>query len=100
MAIFYHMVIEPKINLLGDTTERKEYISTRQEAAPTGYRCVAICGFHEKPNKVKYPCRSCVYSKACGDNTRTMPCNGRQTKRQQKGDIYENLHKGNQRKTD
>ena len=48
----------------------------------------------------KYPCRSCVYFKACGDNTRTMPCDGRQTKRQQKGDIYENLHKGNQRETD
>ena len=27
-----------------------------------------------------YPCRNCIYFKACGENTRTMPCNGRKTK--------------------
>lgn len=32
----------------------------------------------------KYPCRNCIYFKACGDNTRTMPCKGRQTKSQKK----------------
>lgn len=38
------------------------------------------------PNKVacKYPCRSCVYFEVCGDNMRTMPCDGRQTKSQKK----------------
>lgn len=30
----------------------------------------------------KYPCRNCVYFKACGETTRTMPCNGRQTKKE------------------
>lgn len=30
----------------------------------------------------KYPCRSCVYSKECGDNMRTEYCAGRSTKRQ------------------
>jgi len=29
---------------------------------------------------VQYPCRNCVYFKACGDNMRTMPCEGRMTK--------------------
>lgn len=28
----------------------------------------------------KYPCRGCIYFKVCGENTRTMPCKGRQTK--------------------
>lgn len=32
----------------------------------------------------KYPCRNCVYFKACGDNTRTMPCEERQTKSKKK----------------
>ena len=35
-------------------------------------------------SNVKYPCRNCIYFKACGDNTRTMPCKGRQTKSQHK----------------
>ena len=25
----------------------------------------------------KYPCRRCIYSNACGDNSRTTPCKGR-----------------------
>ena len=33
---------------------------------------------------VKHPCRNCVYFTACGENTRTMPCNGRKTKAEQK----------------
>lgn len=32
----------------------------------------------------KYPCRNCKYFKACGDNTRTMPCKGRKTERKKK----------------
>lgn len=32
----------------------------------------------------KYPCRGCIYFKACGDNSRTHPCEGRQTKSQKK----------------
>lgn len=37
-------------------------------------------------NKImpKYPCRGCVYFQVCGDNTRTHPCEGRQTKTEQK----------------
>ena len=32
-----------------------------------------------KTKEVKNPCRSCIYFKACGSNTRTEPCRGRQT---------------------
>ena len=32
----------------------------------------------------KHPCISCIYFKACGETTRTMPCEGRQTKSQKK----------------
>ena len=28
----------------------------------------------------KHPCIGCIYFKACGENTRTAPCNGRMTK--------------------
>ena len=31
---------------------------------------------------VKYPCRNCVYFKACGESNRTYPCKGRVTKSQ------------------
>ena len=31
-------------------------------------------------NNVKHPCQNCVYFKVCGENTRTVPCNGRMTK--------------------
>lgn len=30
---------------------------------------------------VKHPCQGCVYFKECGNTSRTVPCNGRQTKR-------------------
>lgn len=33
---------------------------------------------------VKHPCVGCVYFTACGENTRTMPCEGRMTKSQKK----------------
>lgn len=29
---------------------------------------------------VKYPCRGCKYFTACGENTRTAPCKGRELK--------------------
>lgn len=34
--------------------------------------------------QVKHPCQNCVYKAVCGDNTRTMPCDGRVTKKEQK----------------
>lgn len=77
---YYHMIVEPIGNWPGDTTGRKEYISTTQGAAPPGYKVVGVCGFHEKPRGVQYPCRGCVYYKVCGSSTRTMFCNGRKTK--------------------
>ena len=33
---------------------------------------------------VKHPCQGCIYFKACGETTRTYPCNGRKTKREAK----------------
>lgn len=47
---YYHMIIEPKA---GGT--RKEYISTRQGEAPEGWRCVGVCGYHDKPREVQKP---------------------------------------------
>lgn len=34
----------------------------------------------------KYPCRSCIYYNACGDKSRTMPCKGRKTESEKKGE--------------
>lgn len=79
---YYHMIVEPIGNWPGDTGNRKEYISTVQGSAPPGYKCVGVCGFHEKPREVQYPCRGCVYYAACGSSMRTMPCDGRKTKSQ------------------
>lgn len=31
---------------------------------------------------VKHPCIGCVYFESCGERTRTMPCEGRVTKRE------------------
>ena len=40
-----------------------------------------------KMKQPKYPCRNCIYYNACGDKSRTMPCEGRKTKSQKrKGD--------------
>lgn len=35
-------------------------------------------------SEAKYPCRNCIYFKACGDNMRTAPCKGRVTKSEKK----------------
>lgn len=32
----------------------------------------------------KYPCRNCIYFLECGENMRTIPCDGRQTKSKNK----------------
>jgi hypothetical protein len=77
---YYHMIVEPIGNWPGETTGRKEYINTTQGAAPPGYKCVGVCGYHEKPRQVQYPCRGCVYYAACGSSMRTAPCDGRKTK--------------------
>ena len=39
---------------------------------------------------VNKPCIGCIYFDACGETTRTMPCDGRQTKSERKrGNYYE-----------
>lgn len=35
------------------------------------------------PNMPKKPCIGCVYFATCGSTTRTEPCKGRKTKREQ-----------------
>lgn len=77
---YYHMIIERNGDWDGVT--RREYISTTQGAAPPGWRCVGVCGFHEKPREVLHPCQGCVYYAACGSSTRTAPCEGRRTRTQ------------------
>jgi hypothetical protein len=44
---YYHMIIERKIDWEGK--DRREYISKTQGAAPEGWRCVAVCGYHDVP---------------------------------------------------
>lgn len=45
----YHMIIaRPAAENAGDTGTRKEYLSTRQGAAPAGWICVGVCGYHEE----------------------------------------------------
>lgn len=48
---YYHMIIENRY-----TGERREHHSTVQGFAPPGWRCVAVCGFHDKPKQVQKPC--------------------------------------------
>ena len=43
---YYHMIIQYHGDLTGKT--RREYISRHQGAAPKGWKCVGVCGFHEK----------------------------------------------------
>lgn len=85
---YYHMIVEPIGNRPGETTGRKKHTSTRQGEAPPGYKVVGVCGFHEKPREVQYPCRNCVYYATCGESTRTMPCDCRKTKREMRHENY------------
>lgn len=44
----YHMIIaRPASEILDDLSTRREYLSTRQGAAPAGWICVGVCGYHE-----------------------------------------------------
>ena len=36
---------------------------------------------------VQHPCINCIYFKACGETTRTMPCDGRMTKSEKKKEM-------------
>ena len=47
----YHMIIERKSPKDFDKPARKEYLSKHQGAAPEGWRCVGVCGYHEIPKK-------------------------------------------------
>lgn len=38
-------------------------------------------------NQPIHPCLNCIYFKACGETTRTMPCDGRMTKSEKKKEI-------------
>lgn len=51
MTKYYHMIIQRISDLTGET--RKEYISRHQSYAPPGWKCVGVCGFHEKQTKTK-----------------------------------------------
>lgn len=77
---YYHMIVQYPGDR--DGYSRREYISTVQGSAPPGYVCVGVCGFHEKPRQVQYPCRGCIYYATCGESMRTAPCDGRLTKSQ------------------
>lgn len=48
----YHMIIGRKgAETIGDKSTRREYKSARQGAAPDGWICVGVCGFHDEPKK-------------------------------------------------
>ena len=49
---YYHMIVGRQFNEnMGDKSTRKEYISTKQGSAPTGYICLGVCGYHETPKE-------------------------------------------------
>lgn len=37
--------------------------------------------------EVKFPCRNCIYFKACGESIRTYPCEGRKTEKEKKQEM-------------
>lgn len=59
---------------------KEEFEKFRNSIVPYDEVCVGVCGYHEKPKQVQYPCRGCVYYAACGSSMRTVPCDGRKTK--------------------
>lgn len=50
---YYHMIIEPASGWDKSPENRREYISKHQGAAPEGWKCVGVCGYHEEPPKNK-----------------------------------------------
>ena len=49
---YYHMIVaRAAAENMGDTSTRREYISTKQGSAPAGWVCVGVCGFHEGREK-------------------------------------------------
>lgn len=48
---YYHMIIERNGGWDISPEGRKEYISTKQGSAPQGWKCVAVCGYHETNGK-------------------------------------------------
>lgn len=49
---YYRMVIAKKsAEERGDTSTRKTYISKRQGEAPSGWVCLGVCGYFEKPKE-------------------------------------------------
>ena len=49
---YYHMIIGKEWEEAhGDTSTRREYTSKKQGAAPSGWRCIGVCGCFEKPDE-------------------------------------------------
>ena len=79
---YYHMIIERNGGWDIAPEGRREYISPHAGLAPYGWKCVAVCGYHEKPREVQFPCRNCVYFDDCGHHNRTEQCDRRKTRSQ------------------
>jgi hypothetical protein len=45
------MIIERLAGWHESPEGRREYISTTQGSAPPGWKCVAVCGYHEEPKQ-------------------------------------------------
>lgn len=45
---YYHMIIERD-------GKRREYISPKQGSTPAGWKCIGVCGYHEKPDDRRNP---------------------------------------------
>lgn len=43
----YHMIVQPKSEVGFGNEGIKEYLSRTQGAAPNGYVCICVCGYHE-----------------------------------------------------
>ena len=46
MKKIYHNLVVRRADI--DHKDKRVYLSTRQGSAPTGWVCIAVCGYHEK----------------------------------------------------
>lgn len=56
----YHMVIEENNPADFNNPRQKEYLDTKQGAAPAGWHCVGVCGFHDQKKEPTDPMTEAV----------------------------------------
>lgn len=54
MAKFFKMLCIPATHDDNDRSEWQVYTSSRQGAAPAGWKCIAVLGYFEKAHRIRY----------------------------------------------